>query len=570
MGIHRRISTLIIGIAAFAMLLLCQNSAYADNISDGSVPVGASLSGASVTVSTDGAVNIEVVPAASGSLGVGKNEVTVNTTAGTGYTLYISSANVDTSGYAPLYLNGNTSSSSKIASIPTSVASSLSANQWGYAVPSASGAGFAGTAQYNSALNISTADETLINSLKWKGISSGYGLAKTNNTAGTDTFPVYFGVRANTSIISGNYRNTIIYTAFVEGNGLVDINPGEIANSGDRATITTEYKAAGYPVSASDITVKLYDDDTSNIVAACSDIQIVQDGSSAPLIFSCAIAQGTAIRGVEYDIEVKVKRNDNNYYTYSGDNSWHFSIPTVLADNMYMQDVTSTTCANTPLYSSTSKTYALIDKRDNKQYLVRKLNDNKCWMVQNLALAGGRTIYGPGVSGHDQDSNLPSGVSYNIPDGTSYSGKFNLTTVENMYNGTHLDAADDNTTTNTGAYYNWNVATAGWDTAGSAPSGSNSDRSICPKGWRLPTSYSGFEELYQAYGSNKTALDSAFNITAYVGVYSGGELRSPGSTNWWSATSNPYALLVYDSGSIWTSCTLNDRSYGSSVRCVIK
>lgn len=49
---------------------------------------------------------------------------------------------------------------------------------------------------------------------------------------------------------------------------------------------------------------------------------------------------------------------------------------------VYMQDMSSDICANT-LIGSTKQ---LIDTRDGNSYWVAKMKDNKCWMLQNLAL----------------------------------------------------------------------------------------------------------------------------------------------------------------------------------------
>jgi len=58
-----------------------------------------------------------------------------------------------------------------------------------------------------------------------------------------------------------------------------------------------------------------------------------------------------------------------------------------LMDVTYMQDMTHTICANTPILEDKKNpvTKQLIDTRDGKKYWVAKLADGNCWMVQNLA-----------------------------------------------------------------------------------------------------------------------------------------------------------------------------------------
>ncbi len=59
-----------------------------------------------------------------------------------------------------------------------------------------------------------------------------------------------------------------------------------------------------------------------------------------------------------------------------------------LMDVTYMQDMTSSICANTPILEDKKNPVSkqLVDTRDGKKYWVSKLADGNCWMVQNLAL----------------------------------------------------------------------------------------------------------------------------------------------------------------------------------------
>ena len=62
-------------------------------------------------------------------------------------------------------------------------------------------------------------------------------------------------------------------------------------------------------------------------------------------------------------------------------------VASILTDGMIMQNVTAEICRNTPM----STTVTLIDGRDKNNYKVRKMPDGKCWMISNLAYAGGGT-----------------------------------------------------------------------------------------------------------------------------------------------------------------------------------
>ena len=126
-------------------------------------------------------------------------------------------------------------------------------------------------------------------------------------------------------------------------------------------------------------------------------------------------------------------------------------------------------------------TVTLTDTRDNNTYTVSKLADGRCWMTQNLRIAG-RTIT-------PADSNVTS--SYAIP-ASSDSG----------YSG-----ANDHTASvyvnSDGGFYTWAAATAGTGNATISTDGQNAPASICPKGWRLPTggSTGEFRALYNNYNS---------------------------------------------------------------------
>lgn len=223
-----------------------------------------------------------------------------------------------------------------------------------------------------------------------------------------------------------------------------------------------------------------------------------------------------------------------------------------LYDGLNMQDVTAAMCSAT----STGSVVTLTDSRDGKKYLAGKLADGKCWMLQNLALAGGTTL-----------NTTTSNVSYTLP-ASSTSG-FSSDTVAYMYNGSHTDGTADSTS-NTGAYYSFVAATAG--TAGN----------ICPKGWRLPTGGASgdFVALAKAYGGTGSNGDtnikygSSFSNAykaALVGYYDGSSLKDSGSGSyWWSSTrngsTNSYHSYVGSGNGSPNSSGL--KRSGFSVRCV--
>ena len=220
----------------------------------------------------------------------------------------------------------------------------------------------------------------------------------------------------------------------------------------------------------------------------------------------------------------------------------------------YMQDQTYIDqCKN----ASTGTTLTLTDKRDNKEYKVRKLADGKCWMVENLRLtapSGGKLT--------SADSNVTSDVAWGTNSGTcsSYTEWCVFDTGSTSY----------------GVYYNYYVATAKTN-----PSSGNASQSICPRGWKLPSTNgtnTDFQGLYNAY-KGSTGAETSTNMRASDGpafVLSG--LRYSGSTyfqgiegNYWSSTasnSNYAYYLNLASSYVSPAGGYGDKYSGYSVRCV--
>jgi uncharacterized protein (TIGR02145 family) len=158
-----------------------------------------------------------------------------------------------------------------------------------------------------------------------------------------------------------------------------------------------------------------------------------------------------------------------------------------------MQTFSTATCSYLEVYPGLGSELDLKDIRDDKVYKIRKLADNHCWMVDNLALQGLVTL-------NSATSDLVSGTyalpSVQIPSG-SYCTSLSTTTYPHQC----------------GYHYILQQATAGSTIAnGDAPN------SICPKNWRLP--------VYGEYGALSTALSwgtsgTNINNSAWRGLYAG-------------------------------------------------
>ena len=243
------------------------------------------------------------------------------------------------------------------------------------------------------------------------------------------------------------------------------------------------------------------------------------------------------------------------------------------------------------------------DTRDNEEYLVQRLKDGKCWMVENLNLAGGTALSATDtdvdssyINSFTTSNNLTKTGDTIVLPASSTSGfdTYNYSYVYNSGNKTNCGASGQYNTP-CYSYYTWDAATLG---SGRTISTDNTDApySICPKGWRLPTSRStsatnwqttsDFYVLAHQYGLDSTTStdesDNGFYTQAgpgtvpnflLAGYYNNGSFRDGGSvSNYWSATSysnmgNNRGLYFYSS--YVDSAGSYGRLHGGSVRCLL-
>ena len=281
-------------------------------------------------------------------------------------------------------------------------------------------------------------------------------------------------------------------------------------------------------------------------------------------------------------------------------------VPTLSAiDNM--QEMTAEICQA----STENETKQLTDTRDGKKYWVTKLKDGNCWMTQNLDLDLTK-----GVELTPEDSDVSS--NWNPPHSTEKNG---TVTSNDDYEGTYswdfglyvkndpddydsycsyaktmsgcegwTDATDltpaetewtgsvDNTVSgNTydahfliGNFYQWNAATAG--TGGVDVVGEDATDSICPKGWRLPTSrFDG--EVHTIVGNldSTTITQAPYYFNPSGAVYSGFLELAGGKGACWSSaassdTSDAYSLFFAQD--YIPPFLIGYRYRGQSVRCL--
>ncbi len=234
-----------------------------------------------------------------------------------------------------------------------------------------------------------------------------------------------------------------------------------------------------------------------------------------------------------------------------------------IADGSFIQTVTSANCPST-------RTRA-VDARDNHTYWVQKLADGKCWMLTNLAYAGG------GTSTYSDTKTLTNGT-----------GGSPTYTVANYYvptsgaNVTTEPTPPSTSTNGTGQYgylYNWCGAMGGQATAACANATTptpDANTSVCPAGWRLPTSNTEFAALNTAVNGGSTSNDAGL-LTSWFGQYGGywynGFVQYGADGNYWSSwqvSATTAWRLFFSSGwfvGVGPGIDLT-KAYGFAMRCV--
>ncbi|MBR2767050.1 hypothetical protein IKD67_03145, partial [Candidatus Saccharibacteria bacterium] len=230
----------------------------------------------------------------------------------------------------------------------------------------------------------------------------------------------------------------------------------------------------------------------------------------------------------------------------------------------------------------------VIDTRDNEVYYIGKLEDDKCWMLDNLRLnlTNSTVLNGLTTSNtHVNSASLKSLKSGNRSAGAQYASsgfvKWDSSSSSNVYNQAKANADYKDTIApivygqgsgKIGVYYNYCAASAGSYCYDQKAGTGNASYDLCPAGWRMPTGGSSgeYQALYTAYSSSDAKFMNALS-TLFSGYFYDGSARYQGSYgDFWSSTYNSgsgmYRLYVR------SSHVNNDyglRNYGHSLRCLL-
>ena len=316
---------------------------------------------------------------------------------------------------------------------------------------------------------------------------------------------------------------------------------------------------------------------------ACDEYEVVDLG-----LISCVLPAQTA--GTTNDVAV-INNGSNiiNANTYLHMKIIYFDpnrtelIGSTPSSNITFSDFTPNDCVN----MSMQQIVFLTDNRDNQTYRIRKMPDNKCWMVDSLKYAYG---------------NFTTSGFLTI-DGTQDAGTNNFEIAKyvnpmanvNCYGATNMPV---DTLTRCGWLYNWYTATASSGTHNITTAGVQTTESICPANFRLPTATSGaggattdgtvataadFPVLNTSMNNGTLSTGNTLNYPAgwtptgmWEGVYNGyfaaGFYSQGANGRYWAATNatstNAYSTLI-SAASVGPGTYSLAKHYGFSVRCVM-
>ena len=533
-----------------------------------------------LTVTNSEAINLEINPTDSGSIAVAKDTIVANTNSPAGYKLYVST---DSTTSNDIHLNGresnDTADKKLVATTGTNeLPTQLENNSWGFAI--------AGAGNFDTTYNA----ENPSMSAKFAAVPQKDAEQLIHDHSGRaidDQTEIYFAAKANTSIASGNYQTTILYTTLSEATDQdtteINVEDGVLPANYTNKTVTlkTSIMLSRTP------TLKVA---VSNIEA--NNIQILNE---KPLELSFTAPEN--LETGDHDLELTII---NLAKSYTKPNA--LKVKPALET---MQQMTPELCDSLPLEEQKQ----LIDERDGKTYWVAKLKDGNCWMTQNLdydlSVAENQTLTPETSNVTTIRTVVPDnlwGIDEYIDGGDYY--YIDGITQANL---SLIQANDINHHYAIGDYYTWTMVTAGLGDFGDFEhAGQDINESICPAGWRLPTIESelaspiagmrsgiseenlddmanySFDNLLKQYGyvnfDQQTVLDYELRSSPLFFIrhnhFKDGDVKTK-TTYYWSSRRNHGDMdtggyYFYNDGTVYKD-SFNSIGYhlvNASVRCV--
>ena len=620
-------------LACFALAFICGSLIFIPygSHAEKSEGTGLKIELASIIAITATPPTIELImtPTPSGTEVSDEIAVNVSTNNLTGYKLSMNSA---TSNNALTHTN-NTDVIPGIVNTVPGIAQSLPVNTWGYNIGS-------GAATFLN-IPIPSAPDTL---------------KTTSAPNANDGTIITIGAKINTSLPSGYYGNTLEFTAvanYVPPPPAVpppDSYPDNI-DPVNNPGVRDVYPTTGWE---GDVVIITSDELFTNILdvkigaTSCAGWSVISTSviacelpaKPAGSTNDIAVMNGVSTPGTDVINVATYKHMKINYFNPA---QTSVTISTTDTDGTpfsatypYFHNESpgntfdSTACAALTPSNSTSMNIPssivyVRDPRNNQVYKVKRMIDNKCWMIDNLKYIGNTNRDGNIINNIDgttgiifrngegpngaPSSPVGSGTSWNTVSGSDTGNNNNVNKAfwnnpmshAACYSGLHSGnpTMANNTLTQCGYLYNWYAATGGTGTYGSPTNtnGAQATGSICPANFRLPSSTSGTGGP-TTNGTSATVADfPVLNASMNAGSLVAGA-TSTFYTNWlpsgpWSGAYSGYwnyFLYGMGSGGLFRSSTAssalgsyylmstdpyvntdnNDPKYlGFSVRCLL-
>jgi len=529
----------------------------------------------SITVSiSDSTIDLNVAPTGQGAFSKSSaSTIGVSTTNYTGYTLSIAAQEGDN----PTALVNGSDSSKTLSSINSAITESQFKaldstsynNQWGY-LPS-------NLCTTSNGTTTCSANTSFLPSPSTEG-----DILDVTTTANStvNEYEITLGAMVDTTATMGSYSNTFVLYATANAipytitylDNVVSSMPTDVSSETEDSSVT---------ISSNTPTRNGY-----TFIGWCT----VTPTHNANGTDTCPSPGTQVAPGGTLAISQTASANNFTLYAmWSG----NYTIGALVSSSSSMQDLGTMTTENKAKVISTMVTdtnYVLKDSRDDQSYNISKLRDGSVWMTTNLNIAGGTTL-NAGTSDVNADYTLP----------TSSETGFSSDTTAYVYNsGNTSGCGASGQNVKCYSYYSYIAATAG---SGPSVTGNGQDApySICPKGWRLPTSGShedsgatsitgykrgDFYKLATAYGVNLESTYYENSATFYnnlgpgtsanfllSGNYNGSTFYYGGAYGYyWSSTGGSATTytrnLAFGTGFV-NSASNDYRRNGFSVRCIL-
>ena len=526
-------------------------------------------------------LNLSITPTPSGALSADELNINVNTDNETGYVMSLASANETTD-----LTDVSTSNSIHSTAATTDNPAVLSANTWGW---------YPNSLVNNPGYNNSNPADSNYQFAAIPSYDDLYTLKQTNTATSDsgDNIPVSIAANVDTSLPAGTYSNTITITTITNyvPRPILDVYP-TTGWAGDTITL---YSNDGF-INVTSVTVG---------GTECTSINLISQDELQCVLPDKAETNPDSDNGYNITVTASGTELDTHNFTiryFNPSRTETASVSNTQITNINMDAFTSIDCGSL----SVGDIVSLTDERNGQTYRIKKMQDEKCWMVDNMKYKGeGITIsnIGDGTEGitlNDTDGR------YNTVDGTNgaaISGTgtnwdkafYNNPMVASYCYGDSIQSSY----TKCGYLYNWYAATAGNGTYSIDAEGTNVADSICPTGWRLPSATSDGTSPTASGTSVVTAdfpvLNASMNAGSltsgsdnpsyytgwqfdgdWSGVFSGSWYSSfsglDHSGDYWSSTASSstvvWGLGILSDTFVYPGSGNNDKNVGSAVRCV--